>query len=135
MAEILIDTSAAYALLAAEDAHHAKAVEIYGSIQARNIPLVLSNFILAETHTIINRRIGHAAAREFLNNALRDFEIERATLEDEWAAHAILQGTTRSKDLSYFDAVTLAVAERLGIKEIFSFDSHFEMMGLALSVP
>ena len=42
---------------------------------------------------------------------------------------------TPSKDLSYFDAIAVAIAERLQINEIFSFDSHFEMMGLKLSAP
>ena len=135
MANILLDTSAIFSLLNVEDSHHRRAAEIHKAILSRKASLVLPNFLLAESHTILNRRMGYQVAKEFLDAALRDFEIERVTLEDEWTAHAILHQTTRRRDLSYFDAVAVAVAERLGIKEIFSFDSHFERSGLTLSQP
>jgi len=91
--------------------------------------------LLAESHTIINRRLGPRPARDFLNAAVQDFQIERVTVEDEWAAHAMLQKISRRRDLSYFDAVAIALAERLGIDEVFSFDRHFTLMGLRLLSP
>ncbi|OGR85760.1 MAG: hypothetical protein A2901_01215 [Elusimicrobia bacterium RIFCSPLOWO2_01_FULL_54_10] len=130
MGSVLADTSALYALINPEDDHHPKAVEIYGSLLQRQVVLVLPNFILAETHTLINRRIGHLAAREFLQKTIQDFNIERATVEDEWTALATLVEGRRSKGLSYFDAIAVAVAERLGIEEVFTFDRHFKLMGL-----
>jgi len=132
-ARVLVDTSALYALANPEDAHHTRALEIHRSLIRRKVNLVLPNFLLAESHTIINRRLGPHAAREFLNVAIQDFEIERVTLEDEWAAHALLQEVSRGKDLSYFDAVAVSVAERLGAEEIFTFDRHFALLGLTLS--
>lgn len=127
---VLLDTSALLALVNPEDDHHVKAVEIHRSLIHKKAALVLPNFLLAESHTIINRRLGPREAREFLNSALRDFEIERVTLEDEWAAHALLQEVSRQKDLSYFDAVAASMAERLGMEEIFTFDRHFSLLGL-----
>lgn len=130
MAEVLLDTSAIFALLNRDDQHHAKAVAIHEALINRQAVLVLPNFLLAEAHAIINKRLGPRVARDFLNGALRDFEIQRVTLEDEWAAHGILQNVTRSNALSYFDAVAVALAERLGIAEVFTFDKHFRWMGL-----
>ncbi len=130
MAEVLLDTSAIFALLNRDDPHHARAVTIHQSLIHRQAVLVLPNFLLAESHAIINKRLGSRAARDFLQGALRDFEIQRVTLEDEWAAQGILQNVTRSKALSYFDAVAVALAERLGISEVFTFDKHFRLMGL-----
>ena len=133
VSRVLVDTSALYALANPEDEHHPRAIEIHRSLIRRKVTLVLPNFLLAETHTIINRRLGPQAAREFLNSAVQDFEIERVTLEDEWSAHALLQDVSRQRDLSYFDAVAASVAERLGAEEIFSFDRHFSLIGLKLS--
>ena len=130
MAEVLLDTSAIFALLNREDQHHARAVTIHQSLINRQAVLVLPNFLLAKAHAIINKRLGPRAARDFLHGALRDFEIQRVTLEDEWAAQGILQSATRSKCLSYFDAVAVALAERMGILEVFTFDKHFRLMGL-----
>lgn len=132
MDKVLLDTSVIYALWDADDDHHRKAVSIRQRLISRKVNLVLPNFILAESHTILNKRLGPQAARDFLNSALQEYEIERATLEDEWAAYALLQQTSRAKDLSYFDAVAIAMADRLGIEEVFSFDRHFKLAGLDL---
>lgn len=48
-------------------------------------------------------------------------------------ANALLQEISRAKDLSYFDAVSIAMADRLGISEVFSFDRHFKLAGLSLA--
>src|SRR5262249_26457613 len=109
MASVLIDTSALFALLNADDEHHQKAIAINETLIHRQVTLVLPNFLLAESHTIINKRLGPKRARQFLNAALQEFEIERVTIEDEWAAQAILQGTSQTKDLSYFDAVAVSM--------------------------
>ncbi len=127
----MLDTSAIYALWDADDDHHRKAAAISQSLIARKVVLILPNFLLAETHTILNERLGPRAARDFLNSALQEYEIERATLEDEWAAYALLQQTSRAKDWSYFDAV--AIADRLGIGDIFNFDRHFKSAGMSLA--
>ncbi|MBI2119292.1 MAG: PIN domain-containing protein [Elusimicrobia bacterium] len=132
MASILLDSSAIFALINLEDSHHENALIINDSLIHRHVTLILPNFLLAESHTILNKRLGPNVARDFLNAALQDFEIERVTIEDEWAAHAILQQVTKKKDISYFDAILVAVAERLGIDEVFTFDHHFRLLGLKM---
>jgi predicted nucleic acid-binding protein len=133
MDKVLVDTSGLFALIDQGNIHHKLALKINVSLINRNATLILPNFLLAECHTIINKRLGPRPARDFLNAALLDFHLERITIEDEWAAHAMLQTISRQRDLSYFDAVAIALAERLRITEIFSFDQHFTMMGLKLS--
>ena len=135
MDKVLVDTSALFALMNPDDEHHSSAVKIHNRLISSNSALILPNFILSETHTILNKRLGPKVARDFLNAALQDFEIERVTLEDEWSAHAMLQNTSRSKNLSYFDAAAVAMAQRLGIHNVFSFDRHFFLMGLKSLTP
>ena len=129
MASVLVDTSAIFALLNPEDDHHRKAVAVNEVLIRRKVALVLPNFLLAESHAIINKRLGAPSARAFLHAALQDYDIERVTLEDEWAAQAILQHPGKTAGVSYFDAVAAALAERLQIHEIFTFDRHFTLLG------
>jgi predicted nucleic acid-binding protein len=133
MDKVLLDTSGLFALLIPDDAHHKQSLEINDRLIRRQVTLILPNFLLAESHAIINKRLGPRSAREFLNAALLDFQIERITVEDEWAAHAMLQTISRRRNLSYFVAVAIALAGRLGIHEVFSFDDHFRLMGLKLA--
>ena len=130
MNRILVDTSALYALIDQNDSHHAEAAKILASLLPLAPQLVVPNFLLAETHTIINRRIGPREALRFLKGALLDYQIERVTVEDEHRAVAMLQRISVSRDFSYFDAVAAALAERLGIEEVFTFDRHFALLGL-----
>jgi len=130
MNRILVDTSALYALIDQNDSHHSQAAKILASLLPQAPQLVVPNFLLAETHTIINRRIGPREALRFLKGALLDYQIERVTVEDEHRAVALLQRISVSRDFSYFDAVAAALAERLGIEEVFTFDRHFTLLGL-----
>ena len=131
MAEVLLDTSFVYALADRDDSHHAAGLAALKSLK-RGDTLVLPNFLLAESHTIINRRLGPQAARNFLNAALQDYHIESAAPEDEMSAHALLQDVSRSRDFSYFDAVAAVIARRLGIVHVLTFDRHFRQLGFEI---
>jgi predicted nucleic acid-binding protein len=132
MDKVLVDTSALYALVDRNDIHHSESIRILASLIPKSPDLIVPNFILAESHTIINRRIGPKEALLFLNSALLDYHIERVTAEDESRALVLLQGVSSSKNYSYFDAAAVAMAERLGITDVFTFDQHFAKMGLRL---
>ena len=110
MDRILVDTSALYALVDRNDSHHARAAKILTALLPRSPQLVVPNFLLAETHTIINRRIGPREALRFLNGAVLDYQIERVTTEDEQRALTVLQHISVSRNFSYFDAVAAAAS-------------------------
>jgi predicted nucleic acid-binding protein len=128
----LIDTSAIYALINGNDSHHALAKRIAAALSKPPSRVILLNFILAESHTLIRARVGHEAARRFLLTAPEEYEVVRVTPEDERIAVTFLYGAPHPLHLSYFDAVLCAAAERLGLKKVFGFDQHFEQMGLEL---
>jgi predicted nucleic acid-binding protein len=130
MGNILVDTSALYALTDSDDQFHQRAVSLLDSLRGET--LIVPNFILAEAHTIINKRLGPQAAKDFLNASLQDYAIERVTPEDEMTAHAMLQEVSRSRNLSYFDVAAVALAERLGIERVFTFDRHFSQSGFKI---
>lgn len=129
MAQILVDTSAVYALLDKDDEHHRKAASLLRSLPRRGLKPVLTNFVVAEIHALLLSRLGHATARHWLLSQI--WPIERVTADDESRAREII-GQYRDKTFSYTDASSFAVMERLRVVVAFGFDPHFEQYGIEL---
>ena len=129
MARILADTSANYALLDRSDRNHARAVALARLMQRRRLTPLLTNFIVGETHGLVLSRLGAGLARQWLFGNV--WPIERITADDEVRARDILRRYD-DKSFSYVDATSFSLMERLGIRQAFSFDPHFEQYGLEL---
>lgn len=129
MAQVLVDTSAVYALIDRNDTYHRRAVSLLRSLPRRGTTPLLTNFIIAETHALLLSRLGPETARDWLLGQI--WPIERVDPQDEGKAKEIIQRYT-DKTFSYTDATSFAVMERLGIQEAFAFDPHFRQYGLKL---
>jgi predicted nucleic acid-binding protein len=129
VARILADTSANYALLDRSDRNHARAVALARLMRRRHLTPLLTNFIVGETHGLVLSRLGAGLARRWLFANV--WPIERITAGDEARARDILRRYD-DKSFSYVDATSFSVMERLGIRQAFTFDPHFEQYGLAL---
>lgn len=129
MAQVLVDTSAIYALIDRDDTHHRKAVTILRSLPHRGLAPLLTNFIVAECHALLLSRLGAEMARAWLLK--QSWRVEQVNLQDEEKAKGII-GRYTDKTFSYTDATSFAVMERLGIGEAFAFDPHFQQYGLKL---
>jgi len=129
VAQLLVDTSAVYALIDRDDSYHRKAVSLLRSLPRRGLTPLLTNFIVAESHALLLSRVGAGVARDWLLRPI--WPMERITPEDEEKAREIIRRYT-DKSFSYTDATSFAVMERLGIKEAFAFDPHFRQYGLKL---
>jgi uncharacterized protein len=126
MARILVDTSAVYALLDADDRWHGAAREAFEAIKARREEPLLTNFLVAECHALLLARLGSDVARRWLfGNA---WPIERVTARDEERAAEIIR-RYEDKTFSYTDAASFAVMERLGIRRAVAFDPHYRQYG------
>ena len=121
---ILIDTGAWYALADATDRHNAEAREFCGA-QAGQREFVTTGLVLAETWGLIVSRGGRAAALKFWAS-VRETRTHVATVEpaDLEVAWRIINEWS-DQDFSLVDCTTFAVMERLGINDVFAFDSHF----------
>lgn len=129
MAAVMIDTSAIYALLDRSDANHAQSVALLKKMRDTSDTIVITNFVVAETHALILSKLGYPVARSWLEGQC--WPVERATLEDEERAVEIIC-SYEDKTFSYTDAVTFAVMERSGIRMAFAFDKHFVQFGLSI---
>ncbi len=129
MAQVLVDTSAVYALMDRDDTYHRKAASILRSLPRRGLTPVLTNFIAAECHALLLSRLGAELARDWLLKQV--WPVEPVTAPDEKRAREIIQRYT-DKTFSYTDATSFAVMERLNLREAFAFDPHFQQYGLKL---
>jgi len=126
MERVIVDTSAIYALIDRSDEFHQKAKLIVKELSLKRVDLILTNFVLAETHALILSRLGHELAREWIKNLI--WTIEHVNRDDEKRAREIIINF-QDKTFSYIDASTFAVMERLKIDSAFSFDNHFTQYG------
>jgi len=122
---IFVDTGALFAVANAKDKDHQKAKDFLTRLAEEKVILLVTNFIIAETYTLMLRKIGRDKAIEYVEKLRNTAEIERVSEEDENKAWQIIL-RYQDKDFSYVDATSFAVMERLGIRDAFSFDEHFE---------
>ncbi len=117
------------------DSSHGAALAIAAALNRERRALVCTNYVVAETHSVLLGRAGYRIALDFLMGIDRsEFLQERATLEDEAAAKEIVRRHS-DKPLSFVDATSFAVMERLGIAEAFTFDSDFQQYGFQSARP
>jgi hypothetical protein len=85
--------------------------------------------VLAESHALLLRRLGRAAALAFLEGIPgSNVDPIRVSRDDEATALGILR-QYGDKDFSLTDAASFAVMDRLGIREAFTFDRNFAQYG------
>ncbi|PYQ68653.1 MAG: VapC toxin family PIN domain ribonuclease, partial [Acidobacteria bacterium] len=63
---VLWDSSAILALLDADDADHARAVTVAREIASEARPSFITNYIEAEAHALLVRKLGRTIARQWL---------------------------------------------------------------------
>lgn len=135
MRVVLVDTGAFLALVDSKDAFHSEALRVSTVLASEGAALFTTNLLVAETYTIILRKLGGGTARRWISNY--DLPVVRVTAEDERRAVEIIRtpagpNSEHFHPYSYFDATSFAVMERLDIKDAFGFDRHFQLRGFNL---
>ena len=123
---VLWDSSAILALLDADDADHRRAVAVARQIASDERPSFITNYIEAEAHALLLRKLGRTIARQWLFTG--GLPIVRASAADEQRAREILARYT-DKDWTLCDAISFAVLEARGVVRAFTFDHHFRQYG------
>jgi uncharacterized protein len=128
----LVDTSAYFALLAADDANHAQALAIRDRLIAEGWRLFTTSFVLAETHALLLNRLSQDIATRFLWTMDESLTtLVWVTPADVQRAKAIIYQYT-DKDFSLTDATSFAVMERFDIHLAFTFDRDFAQYGFTV---
>jgi predicted nucleic acid-binding protein len=123
---VLWDSSAVLALLDADDADHARAVTVAREIASQRRPSFVTNYIEAEAHALLVRKLGRAIARQWLLAGglpvVRVLPVEEQRAREMLARHI-------DKDWTLCDAISFAVLDTRRIVRAFTFDRHFRQYG------
>lgn len=123
---VLWDSSAILALLDADDADHPAAVRVARRLAAEKRPSFVTNYIEAEAHALLVRRLGRAIAREWL--LAGGLPVVLVSADEERSARAII-ARYADKDWTLCDAMSFALLEARRVKRAFTFDHHFRQFG------
>jgi predicted nucleic acid-binding protein len=127
MTMILVDSSALVALANPQDKHHQAAASLLSQGAQTNIALV-ADVALTEVFYLIYRRVGYLSAVKMFTSVLRTFPIIHPTADDYQRMNAIMLHYQDAR-LDFVDTAIMALAERLHITQIMTFDRRdFSMM-------
>jgi predicted nucleic acid-binding protein len=123
---ILWDSSAILALLDADDADHRGAVKVARQIAAERRPSFITNYIEAEAHALLLRKLGRMVARQWL--LAGNLPVVAVLPGEEQRAKDILARHV-DKDWTLCDAISFAVLDSRRVSLAFTFDYHFRQYG------
>jgi len=128
---LFIDTAGFIALIWDGDSRHREAATFYR--ETANRPKVTTNLVVSETFSRLRYAASHSTAMRFLKiihaaRAAGQLQLIWSDEVLERKAETFLEGFA-DQDLSYVDAVSFAVIKAEGIKDAFTFDRHFYLIG------
>ena len=124
---VLVDTSAFFALVDDRDPNHGRALEAVERLMATE-DLVTHEYVVVETISLVQRRLGMAALRRFVDDLLPIVDVAWVDPETHAEAReALLAAGSRS--VSLVDRVSFLLMRRRGIGTAFAFDDDFAREG------
>ena len=123
---VLWDSSAILALLDGDDADYARAVAAARQIASEKRPSFITNYIEAEAHALLVRKLGRVIAREWL--LAGGLPVVRVLQAEEHRAKELLVRYA-DKDWTLCDAISFAFLDARHIRCAFTFDHHFRQYG------
>ncbi|WP_117236896.1 type II toxin-antitoxin system VapC family toxin [Thermus sediminis] len=123
-----VDTSALYALLDRDDAHHQEAAQAFAELLRRRIPLHTHAYVVVESLALVQRRLGMEAARVLVHDLLG---VVRVAPVDGELHQAALTATLASgrRDVSLVDWTSFLFMRRREMERAFAYDAHFWEQG------
>lgn len=130
MTEIFIDSSA---LFAWSDAPCPQNKPIHDYLLREHPPLLTTNIVIAETISLITKRISKHAGIQFAA-AVDSSHIIQIIYVDEILTMAALKLYKKytDKDFDLIDATSFVVCKERKIKQVLTLDKHFAQMGFEI---
>jgi predicted nucleic acid-binding protein len=125
---VFFDTSAFYAILDRDDAHHTEAKNVWTRLVREAATLLTNNYVLVETAALLQHRLGMAAVRVFQEDVVPLLQVDWISAERHRGGTEAVLAAGR-KRLSLVDCVSFQTMRENGVRSAFCFDAHFHEQG------
>ena len=134
MAEkIFVDSGAWIGLFVKNDKFHLKAVEIFKSIQKTSAVLYTSDYVVDETITTIRMKSNHSQSLFALETILDSHMTSIVYVNPDYFMKSVeFYKKYKDHSFSFTDVSSFVLCHHLRIKNVFSFDEHFQLAGFNL---
>lgn len=134
--KVFVDTGGWYSVAADSDSNHASGAAYFHNLLISKAQLFTSDYVLAETLTCLRMHFGAAPVRLFSRQIAKAIEQQQLILlpidSEIWRKALEIFERELDYDLTFTDCATIALAQRHNLSEVFSFDSHFQDLGLQI---
>lgn len=131
--DYLIDSDTFVGMMLPSDALHTRIHAIYQRIKSEKKRLVTTNWVIAETATVLSAKDSHQTALDFLDMIDEGtIPILTITPDIEHETHLLFRDQT-TKRTSMVDCSNVATAKHHDIANILSFDKFYARFGYAIS--
>lgn len=127
---IFLDTSAIYAIADQADPNHARAMALLAQVQREGEIFLVHNYVLVESATLLQRRLGLESALLLLLESDR-FRVHWIREQVHRQASELLRERGR-RGLSMVDCVSFVVMRQERVTRVLAFDADFEREGFQL---
>ena len=128
MNAVFADTSAWYALINPQDAHHRNAKRF---LDEHTGMLMTSNYVVAETANLTLYRLGASPALEFLEILRQTTLVELVVVTPQQHERSVtLFAQYAAAGLSFTDCSSIALMQEQHVTYAFCFDADFRRAGL-----
>jgi uncharacterized protein len=129
---VFIDTAAYLACFCSKDAYNTRATKCWQILRKGGFSFSTSHHVLDELATLLGRRTSFSfSAKKLKEIYSSDTIVERTTEEDELEALIYFQKYADQK-VSFTDCLSFVIMKKFNIKQVFTFDRHFEYAGFEI---
>ena len=133
MNEVFVDTSGLFALPVEGDDNHPAARRVAPSLRHQGARLVTSSFVVLETVTLLQARVGVAAVRIFNRDVLPLLDVVRVSEDLLHRSMAALLASSHRR-ISITDWSSFVLMRERGIVRVFAYDEDFARQGFELVI-
>lgn len=129
--KIYVDTSAFYALIDRSDKYHEPAKELWPSLLESHVILVTSNYVVTETMSLLQWRLGFEAASLWYKAVLGVSEVHWADEEIHQQAYQLWMNLGR-RNYTMVDCVSYITMNQHQIEKAFCFKGSYLEQGVTI---
>jgi len=130
---IVVDTSAIYAMLDKTDDNHQNAIEAWLKLLNEAELIVASSYVVTEAIALLHARGGTSVVRAFVEEILPVVEIDWVDPATHNAALSAMLMVEGRNGPSLTDCANMETMRRLRIHTIFAYDKHYAREGVTVT--